>query len=79
MTTDLKLNTIQGVTSAITKMVKMSLVNKESKPTEMGAVLESLITLIEGRGNSEVNAVMAQVRKAYQLPDAQPKQKDTLK
>ena len=79
MTTDVKLNTIQGVTSVITKMVKMSLVGKENKPTEMGAAMESLITLIEGRGNSEVNAVMAQVRKAYKLPDAQPKQKDTLK
>ena len=68
MTTDLKLNTIQGVTAMVNLIAEAMLVNKEKTPTSMGAALDAVITMIEKRGSAEVKAAMVTVREATQLP-----------
>jgi len=74
MTTDLKLNTIQGVTAMVTRIADAMLVNKEKSPTNMGTALDAVITLIESKGTPEIKAAMAKVREATQLPAKKAKQ-----
>jgi hypothetical protein len=68
MTTDLKLNTIQGITLMVNRVVEAMLVNKEKTPSEMGTALDAVITMIEKRGTAEIKGAMAKVREATQLP-----------
>lgn len=72
MTTDLKLNTIQGVTAMITRISDAMLVGKEKTPTNMGTALDAVITMIEKRGTAEIKAAMVKVREATQLPAKLP-------
>lgn len=79
--TDLKLNTIQGVTALVNRVADAMLVSKEQTPTNMGTALDAVITLIEKRGTAEIKAAMVKVREATQLPtktDKPAKPKDSL-
>jgi hypothetical protein len=81
MTTDLKLNTIQGVTAMVNRIAEAMLVNKEQTPTNMGTALDAVITMIEKRGTAEIKAAMVKVREATQLPaktDKPTKSKESL-
>lgn len=74
--TDLKINTVQGVTALINRVADAMLVNKEETPTEMSAALTAVIKMIETRGNAEARAAMLKVREACKLPppeEAKPK------
>lgn len=73
MTTDLKLNTIQGVTLIVNRIAEAMLVSKEKTPTNMGTALDAVITMIEKRGTPEIKSAMAKVREATQLPAKQDK------
>lgn len=76
--TDLKLNTIQGVTALVNRVAEAMLVNKEQTPTNMGAALDAVITMIEKRGSAEVKDAMLKVREATQLTNKPNDNKESL-
>jgi len=76
--TDLKLNTIQGVTALVNRVAESMLVSKEQTPTNMGAALDAVITMIEKRGSAEVKGAMLRVREATQLTNKPNDNKESL-
>jgi hypothetical protein len=76
--TDLKLNTIQGVTALVNRVAESMLVSKEQTPTNMGAALDAVITMIEKRGSAEVKDAMLKVREATQLTNKPNDNKESL-
>lgn len=77
--TDLRLNTIDGITSAIERLVKNQKGAEQPPSKLMLIALDAVLTQIENAGSYDAGIckAMEKCREAYGLPKQQTKQKET--